>query len=54
LDKWLFLDDSDQVAQALAILATFEEWDKSHRKSLAAFSRLIDLYDIGELKSVLV
>jgi glycosyltransferase involved in cell wall biosynthesis len=54
LDEWLFMDDPDRVAQALATLVDFQEWEKSSQKSLAAFSRLIDTYDIAELKSMLV
>jgi hypothetical protein len=54
LEDWLFMDDPNQVARALAALANPQEWEKSSQKSLAAFSKLIDSYDIGELKSMLV
>jgi hypothetical protein len=53
LDEWLFMDDTDRVAQALATLANLQEWEKSSQKSLAAFSKLIGSYDIAELKSML-
>jgi Glycosyl transferases group 1 len=54
LDEWLFKDDSEQLAHALATLADPLEWQKSSQKSLAAFSKLIEAYDISELKSMLI
>jgi hypothetical protein len=54
VDDWLFMNDPDKIAQALMTLANPEEWEKSSRKSLAAFSRLINSYNIDELKSALI
>jgi len=54
VDDWLSMNDPDKIAQALMTLANPEEWEKSSRKSLAAFSRLINSYNIDELKSALI
>jgi hypothetical protein len=54
LEDWLFTDGPNEIAQALATLTNLQEWEKGSQKSLAAFSKLIDSYDIGELKSMLV
>jgi hypothetical protein len=47
------MDDPNRVAQAFATLANFQVWEKSSQKSLSAFSKLTDMYDIAELKSML-
>ena len=54
LDEWLVRNEPDQVAQALEALVDLREWERSSRKSLAAFSKLMAAYDIAELRSMLV
>jgi hypothetical protein len=54
LDEWLFRDDPEQVAHALAMLADPLEWQRCSQKSFAAFLKLIEAYDLSELKSMLI